>query len=62
MSAFFVPVGVFALVVLLVAIIQVLRIWDIEVEVHQKLHAREMEHQRKMRELDLEIERIKQGR
>jgi hypothetical protein len=30
-------------------------------EVHQKLHLQEMEHQLKMRELELQLERIKQG-
>jgi hypothetical protein len=31
-------------------------------EVQQKLYIEEMEHQRRMRELDLELERTKQGK
>jgi hypothetical protein len=61
MSPFIIPLGVFAMVVLIVAIAHVTKIRNLEVEVHQKLHVQEMEHQRKMRELELELERIKQG-
>jgi hypothetical protein len=62
MSPFVIPLGVFAMVVLIVAITQIVRIRDKELEVHQKLHLEEMEHQRKMRELELDLERIKQGK
>ncbi|MGA3327923.1 MAG: hypothetical protein ABSF45_25975 [Terriglobia bacterium] len=61
MSPFLVPLSVFAMVVLIVAIAEVTRVRDRELDVHQKLHALEMEHQRKMRELELALERIKQG-
>jgi hypothetical protein len=60
MSPFLVPLGVFAMVVLIVAIAELTKIRNMEVEVQQKLHMQEMEHQRKMRELELELERIKQ--
>jgi hypothetical protein len=62
MSPFVIPLGVFAMVVLIVAITQIVRIRDRELEVHQKLYLEEMEHQRKMRELELDLERIKQGK
>jgi hypothetical protein len=62
MSPFVIPLGVFAMVVLIVAITQIVKIRDKEMEVHRKLHLDEMEHQRKMRELELELERIKQGK
>ena len=61
MSPFLIPLGVFATVVLIVAITQMVSIRDKEMEVQQKMHLLEMEHQRKMRELELELERIKQG-
>ena len=61
MSPSLIPLGVFAMVVLIVAIAQTARIRDKELDVHQKLHLEEMEHQRKMRELELELQRIKQG-
>jgi hypothetical protein len=62
MSPVVIPLGVFAMVVLIVAITQIVRIRDKEMEVHQKLHLEEMEHQRRMRELELDLERIKQGK
>jgi hypothetical protein len=61
MSPFLVPLGVFAMVVLIVGITELSKVRNLEIDVHQKLHAQEMEHQRKMRELELELERIKQG-
>jgi hypothetical protein len=61
MSPFLTPLAVFAMVVLIVAIAEMAKIRNMELEVHQKLHGQEMEHQRKMRELELELERIKQG-
>ncbi len=60
MSPFVIPLAVFAMVVLIVAIAELTKIRNLEVEVYQKLHLEEMEHQRKMRELELELERIKQ--
>jgi hypothetical protein len=61
MSPFVIPLGVFAMVVLIVAIAELAKIRNLEIDVHQNLHPLEMEHQRKMRELELELERIKQG-
>jgi len=54
-----IPLGVFLMVVLIVAITQLVKIRDMEIDVHQQLHQEELEHQRKMRELDLELERLK---
>jgi hypothetical protein len=70
MSPFVVPLAVFAMVVLIVAITHLAKIAithlakirDLEIDVHEKLHLAEMEHQRKMRELESELERIKQGK
>lgn len=62
MSPFVIPLGVFAMVVLIVAITQIVKIRDKEMELHQKLRLEEMEHQRQMRELELDLERIKQGK
>jgi hypothetical protein len=61
MSPFIIPLGLFAMVVLIVAVTQLSGLREVEIDVHQKLHAKEMEHQRKMRELDMELERIKSG-
>jgi len=49
------------MVVIIVAIANIAGLREVEIDVHQKLHAKEMEHQRKMRELDMELERIKSG-
>jgi hypothetical protein len=61
-SPFIIPLAVFAMVVIIVAITQLAKLRDKEMEVHQRLHLEEMEHQRKMRELDLELERLRQGK
>jgi hypothetical protein len=60
MSPYLIPLGVFAMVVLIVAIAELAKIRNRELEVHQQLHGQEMEHQRKMRELDLELEPMRQ--
>lgn len=59
-SPFIIPLAVFAIVVLIVAIGNLTKIRDKELEVHQKLHAEQLEHQRKMKEIELELERIRQ--
>jgi DNA-directed RNA polymerase specialized sigma subunit len=61
MSTLLVPLAVFAVIVVIVAMAHVARIHDGEIEVHHKLYARGREHQRKMRELELELARIKHG-
>jgi hypothetical protein len=57
----FIPLAVFGVVVLIVAITSVTKLRDNEVEVHQRLYKEQLEHQRKMKELALELERVKQG-
>ncbi|HUU12991.1 MAG TPA: hypothetical protein VM182_04685 [Terriglobia bacterium] len=60
-SPFIIPLACFVMVVLIVAITQVSKIRDKEMEVQQKLHLEQLEHQRKMQELELELQRVKQG-
>ena len=60
-SPFIIPLAAFALVVLIVVITHLVKIRDAEMEVHQRLHIEEVEHLRKMRELELELERVRQG-
>ena len=61
-SPVIIPLGVFAMVVLIVAISHLVKIRDKEMDVQQRLHQEELEHQRKMRELDLELERVRESR
>ncbi len=56
-----IPILVFAVVVLILAIVHVAKIHDKEREVYWKLHSEELEHQRKMQELEKQLERVKQG-
>jgi len=56
-----IPLAAFALAVIIVAIVHLMKIRDLEIDSHQRLRIEEMEHQRKMRELDLELERVRQG-
>ncbi len=60
-SPLIIPLACFAAAVVIVAITQLVRIRDTEIEVHQRLYQEEMEHRRKMKELELELERIKGG-
>jgi hypothetical protein len=56
-----VPLALFGLVVLVVALQCVVRIHNQEEEVRQKLLAEEMAHRQVMQELDLKLQRIRQG-
>ncbi len=60
-SPLIIPLAIFAMVVLIVAIAKLAKIRDVELQVQQKLHLEQMEHQRKMQELELELERVKKG-
>jgi len=61
-SPVIIPLAAFALVVVIVAIVHLMKIRDVEIDSLQRLRIEEMEHQRKMRELDLELKRVKQGK
>ena len=56
-----VPLAFFALVVLIVAITTLTKLHDKEMEVHQSLHLEEMEHNRRMKELEAELEQVKKA-
>jgi hypothetical protein len=60
-SPVIIPLAAFAVVVVIVAIVHLMKIRDLEIDTHQRLRIEEMEHQRKMRELDLELQQVKQG-
>jgi hypothetical protein len=60
-SPLIIPLAGFALVVVIIAIVELAKIREREMEVHQRLHLEEMEHQQKMRELGRELEQVKQG-
>lgn len=54
-----IPLAFFGFVVLIVAIVHVAKVRDLETEAARRIDAGQLEHQRKMRELDLEFERVK---
>lgn len=54
LSPFVVPLGVFAMVVMIVAIASMRKMREKELEAHHQLRTQEMEHERRMKELDLE--------
>ncbi len=60
-SPFMIPLGAFLMVVLIVAIISFAKLRDKEMEVQQNLRLEEMEHQRKMKELEIELTRVRGG-
>lgn len=59
-SPFVIPLAVFAMVVLIVGIVSLVKVRSKELDVHQRLHEAEMKHAREMQELDMDLERIKQ--
>jgi hypothetical protein len=56
-----IPLACFAMVVLIVAIVHVVKIRDKELDAHQKLYQEQLQHQLKMKELELEMERVRHG-
>jgi hypothetical protein len=60
-SPFIIPLAGFAMAVIIVAIVRLMKIRDLEIEAHQRLRLEEMEHQRKMRELEAQLERVRQA-
>ena len=58
-SPFIIPLAIFALAVIIVAIVKLAKLRDQEMEVRRRLHLEQLEHQRKMQELQLELERVK---
>jgi hypothetical protein len=53
-----IPLGAFVMVVLIVAIVHLSKTREKELVAHQELRFREMEHERKMKELEIEKARI----
>ena len=53
-----VPLGLFAMIVLIVAISSMKKMRENELEAHQQLRTQEMEHERRMKELDIEKAKI----
>jgi ADP-ribosylglycohydrolase len=60
-SPFIIPLACFAMAVIIVAIVHLMKIRDLEIEAHQRLRLEEMEHQRKMRELEMQLEQVRQA-
>ncbi len=60
-NPFLIPLGAFLMVVLIVAIVHFAKIRDKETEVEQNLRLEVMEHQRKMKELEIELTRVRGG-
>lgn len=57
-SPFVVPLGAFVMVVIIVAITSMKKLRERELEAHQQLRTQEMEHERKLKELDVEKARL----
>jgi len=49
-----VPLGAFAMVIAIVAIVNFVKMREKELAAHQELRLREMEHERKMKEMEIE--------
>ena len=60
-SPLIIPLACFAMVVLIVAVVNVAKMRDMELDVHGRLRNEEMEHQRRMKELEIELAKVRQG-
>jgi hypothetical protein len=58
-GAFMIPIAGMLMVVFIVGIVFWFKAREKELQYHQDLRIREMEHQRKMKELELEVEKLK---
>lgn len=56
-----IPLAVFAMVILIVGITVMAKVRDKETEVQQSLHLEEIEHRRKMEELEKELECVRKN-
>jgi hypothetical protein len=56
-----IPFGVFAFVVLIVALTTTVGVHDLETEIRYKMGRAELEHRRSMEELESELERVRHG-
>jgi hypothetical protein len=54
LSPFIVPLGAFVMVVIIVAISSMKKMREKELEAHQQLRTQEMEHERRLKEMDIE--------
>lgn len=54
-----IPLAAFAMVVLIVAIVHMAKLRDKEIEIQQRLYMEELDHRRKMQELELKAQSLK---
>jgi hypothetical protein len=57
-NPFVVPLGAFVMVILIVAITHFARMREKELQAHQELRRHEMEHERKLKEMEIEKAKI----
>jgi hypothetical protein len=57
-NPFLIPLGAFLMVVLIVAIVAFRNMREKELAAHQELRMREMEHERKLKEMEIEKARL----
>ncbi len=57
-SPFLIPIACFVMVILVVAIVEMVKLREKEIEVRQKLYLEELEHRRRMQELENEASRL----
>lgn len=60
-SPFIIPLAAFAMAIVIVALVVLAKLHEIETQVAQQLHVEELEHRRKMQDLNQELDRARQG-
>jgi hypothetical protein len=53
-----IPLGAFLMVVIIVAVVQMVKMREKELQAHQELRRQEMEHERKLKEMEIEKAKI----
>jgi hypothetical protein len=61
-SPLFLPLALLAALTLVLTIAKAARLRDLEAEIQRRLQQEEIEHARKMEELEAELERIRYGK
>lgn len=62
LTPFVIPLAAFLFVIIIVGLTSTVKLRDKEMEIQQRLHLEELDHRRKMQELDLRLQEVKARR
>lgn len=62
LTPFVIPLAAFVFVIIIVGLTSTVKLRDKEMEIQQRLHLEELDHRRKMQELDMRLQEVKARR